>query len=106
VNVFNQSDPATDSNVPGWHDYLAQNVGEIHIVLTANKIGLPVDVFQWAGDRGIDIVRTSAMDGTNISALFESVAQNPIGRRPRRSRRRMLLMLSTGFWMNSAATPP
>jgi small GTP-binding protein len=80
VVVFDQSEPATYDNVPGWYDYIIQNVGEIPIILAANKSDLHAkvdfnDVFQWAGDHAIDVVRTSALEGTNVSALFESVAR-------------------------------
>jgi small GTP-binding protein len=89
VIVFDQSEPSSYGNVPGWYDYLTQNVGEIPIVLAANKSDLPAkvdfnDVFQWAGDHGMDVVRTSAMEGTNVSALFESVAQKLVQASPQK----------------------
>jgi small GTP-binding protein len=80
VIAFDLSEPATCAHVPGWYDYIRQNVGEIVICVAANKTDKPpaVDInelFQWAADRGVEVTRTSAMEGENVGALFESVAR-------------------------------
>lgn len=80
VIVFDQAEPISYEHVAGWYDYIIQNVGEIVILLAANKSDLPPkvdfnDVFQWAGDHSVDVTRTSAKDGTNVEALFESIAE-------------------------------
>jgi small GTP-binding protein len=80
VIVFDQAEPTSYEHVAGWYDYIIQNVGEILIVLAANKSDLPPkvdfnDVFQWAGDHSVDVTRTSAKEGTNVDALFEGIAE-------------------------------
>jgi small GTP-binding protein len=80
VIVFDQAEPKSYEHVAGWYDYIIQNVGEIVIVLAANKSDLPSrvdfnDVFQWAGNLSVDVTRTSAKDGTNVDALFEGIAE-------------------------------
>jgi small GTP-binding protein len=80
VIVFDLNNPLSYEHVPGWYDYIVQNVGEIIICLAANKSDLPAlvdynEVFQWAADRRVEVTRTSAKERVNVEALFESVAR-------------------------------
>jgi small GTP-binding protein len=80
IIVFDQSQPLTYENVRGWHDYIIQNVGEIVIAVAANKSDLEAkidfnELFQWANEHAVEVTRTSAIEGTNVEALFESVAE-------------------------------
>jgi small GTP-binding protein len=80
VIVFDLSEPVSYEHVPGWYDYIHQNVGNIVTCLAANKSDQQAavdmnEVFQWAADRKIEVTRTSAKEGENVEALFESVAR-------------------------------
>jgi small GTP-binding protein len=81
VIVFDVSDPISYEHVPGWYDYIIQNVGDsIVICLAANKSDLPAavdrnEVFQWAVDHHVQVTSTSAKERVNVEALFETVAR-------------------------------
>jgi small GTP-binding protein len=80
VIVFDLQNTISYDHVQGWYDYIIQNVGEIVICLAANKSDLPEkvdynEVFQWAADHHVEVTRTSAKDGVNVEALFETIAR-------------------------------
>jgi small GTP-binding protein len=80
VIVFDLTNPTSYEHVPGWHDYITQNVGDVIICLAANKSDLPAkvdynEVFQWAADHRVEVTRTSAKEGVNVEGLFETVAR-------------------------------
>lgn len=81
IIVFDQSNPASFDHVKDWFDYLHQHVGEeLIICLAGNKSDLEskVDynnVYQWTAENKVQLIRTSAKDGTNVETLFDSVSQ-------------------------------
>ena len=80
VIVFDQTNVTTWENVSKWYDYLLNTVGEISTILVANKSDMEckIDlntVYLWASEHNIDIIRTSAKEGTNIDTLFDNISQ-------------------------------
>jgi small GTP-binding protein len=80
IIVFDQTNPASYEHVSGWYDYIVEHVGPIIICLAGNKKDLPGvvdfnDVFSWASDHKVEVVRTSAKEGVNVETLFETVAR-------------------------------
>lgn len=80
VIVFDQSNATSFDHVKNWYDYMMEQVGEIIICLAANKSDLQSDVdfnevYSWASEKGIEVIRTSAIEGTNVDTLFDTVAR-------------------------------
>ena len=80
VIVFDQSKLESFEHVKDWYDYLNAHVQNLRIVLAANKSDKPPEVdfnvvYQWASDHNIELIKTSAKDGTNIEALFDTVSK-------------------------------
>ena len=80
VIVFDQTNVTTWENVNKWYDYLINTVGQISTILVANKSDMEckIDlnaVYLWASEHNIDIIRTSAKEGTNIETLFDNISQ-------------------------------
>ncbi|EAY12472.1 Ras family protein [Trichomonas vaginalis G3] len=80
VIVFDQSNKQTYEHVSGWYSYLQQHVGDIIIIVVQNKCDLNCDidqaeVFQWAEEHHVQVISTSAKDGTGISSLFEILSK-------------------------------
>jgi small GTP-binding protein len=80
IIVIDQSEPSACDHLRGWYEYIVQNVGEIVIAVAANKSDLESkidfnELLRWAADHNVEVTRTSALDGTNVEALFESVAE-------------------------------
>jgi small GTP-binding protein len=80
IIVIDQSEPLACDHLRGWYEYIVQNVGEIVIAVAANKSDLESkidfnELLRWAADHKVEVTRTSALEGTNVEALFESVAE-------------------------------
>lgn len=80
VIVFDQSKNESFAHVKDWYDYLNQHVQNLSIILAANKSDLHSEVdfnqvYQWAAEHNIEMIKTSAKDGTNVEALFDTVAK-------------------------------
>ncbi|OHS95651.1 Ras family protein [Tritrichomonas foetus] len=80
VIVFDQSKIESFEHVKDWYDYLNAHVQNLRIVLAANKSDLQSEVdfnevYNWAADHNIEMIKTSAKDGTNVEALFDTVAK-------------------------------
>ena len=80
VIVFDQTNEKSFEHVKDWYDYMMEHVGQIIMVLAANKNDLICEVdfnqvYRWAADHKIEVVRTSATEGTNVDILFETVSK-------------------------------
>lgn len=80
VIVFDQSNATSFEHVKNWYNYMMEQVGEIIICLAANKSDLQSDVdfnevYSWASEKGMEVIRTSAIEGTNVDTLFDTVAK-------------------------------
>lgn len=80
VIVFDQSNKMTYEHVSGWYQYLQQHVGDIIIIVAQNKCDLEsqvnaAEVFAWAEEHHLQIISTSAKDGTGVSSLFEILSK-------------------------------
>lgn len=80
VIVFDQSKNESFEHVKNWYDYLNQHVQNLKIILAANKSDLKSEVdfnvvYQWAAEHNIEMIKTSAKDGTNVETLFDTVAK-------------------------------
>lgn len=81
IIVFDQSNQKTYDHVDGWYNYIREQVGDKTIIcLAANKSDLPPVVptetaLSWAAEHNVEMMRTSASDGTNVETLFETVSR-------------------------------
>lgn len=81
IIVFDQSKKLSFEHVKDWFDYLKEQVGEeIIICIASNKIDLPAEVdmreaLTWAAEHNAELIRTSALEGTNVETLFETVSK-------------------------------
>ncbi|OHS97463.1 Ras-related protein Rab-11A [Tritrichomonas foetus] len=81
IIVFDQTNQATYDHVDGWYSYIREQVGDKTIIcLAANKSDLPPVVptetaLSWAAEHNVEMMRTSAADGTNVETLFETVSR-------------------------------
>ena len=82
VVVFDQSEKTSWDNVNGWYDYLAyvEGLSDLIVVLVANKKDKEEvvdmnEVYTWSNGKGIEMVRTAAIDGTGVDLVFETLAK-------------------------------
>ena len=81
IIVFDQTSQQSYDHVDGWYNYIREQVGEKTIIcLAANKSDLPPVVatetaLSWAAEHNVEMMRTSAHDGTNVETLFETVSR-------------------------------
>lgn len=81
IIVFDQSNEETYQHVESWYNYIQEQVGTNSIIcLAANKSDLPPVIptetaLSWAAQHNVEMLRTSASDGTNVEALFETVSR-------------------------------
>jgi small GTP-binding protein len=80
IIVFDQTNSNSFEHVKGWYNYIVEHVGSILICLAANKSDLPSEVdfnevFVWAAEHKVEVVRTSATNGVNVDTLFETVSR-------------------------------
>lgn len=80
VIVFDQTNPLSFEHVKDWHSYMMQHVGNIIICLAANKNDLPSqvdfnEVYAWAAEKQVEVIRTSAVERTNVDTLFDTVSR-------------------------------
>jgi small GTP-binding protein len=80
IIVFDQTNPNSFEHVKGWYNYITEHVGSILMCLAANKSDLPSEVdfnevFIWAAEHKVEVVRTSATKGINVDILFETISR-------------------------------
>ena len=80
VIVFDQTNKTSWEHVNEWYNYLSETVGNIYITLVANKSDMDCvidlnDVYVWASEHKVELIRTSAKDGTNVDTLFDTLSQ-------------------------------
>lgn len=78
--VYDQSNKASFDHVPGWINFLKDNVNIPHIFLVGNKSDLDenvqsTDALQIADDNDFRYIRTSAKSGDGINELFCQIAE-------------------------------
>lgn len=81
VIVFDQSNKTTYEHVTEWYSYLQQHVGNIIVFIAQNKCDLEAqidvsEVFSWADTNHVQVIPTSAKDGTGVNTLFESLSKS------------------------------
>lgn len=81
VIVFDQSNAISFEHTKEWYKYLIEQVGNIIIYLAGNKSDLPSEVdfnevYNWASENNINVVKTSALEGLNVDELFSSVSRD------------------------------
>lgn len=80
VIVFDQTNTTSFEHVKDWYNFMMEQVGHIMIVLAANKNDLPSkvdfnEVYAWAAEKQIEVIRTSAVERTNVDTLFDTVSR-------------------------------
>lgn len=82
VIVFDQTNLKTYEHVDDWYNYIRTYSGDKTIIyLAANKTDLPPAIptetsLSWASEHNIKMMNTSATDGTNVKALFETISRH------------------------------
>jgi small GTP-binding protein len=84
--VFDRSRPETLGSIDGWLESLYSSTGEVPVLVLENKIDLePIfseeDVKRETDRRGLDLLKTSATEGTNVSQAFEQLVRSVRSRR-------------------------
>ncbi|KAH0792951.1 Ras family protein [Histomonas meleagridis] len=80
VIVFDVSNKSTYDHLNDWYNYLTQHVQHFKCVVVANKIDKNCeinfeDAYSWASEHNAELIKTSAVDGTNIEAVFETISK-------------------------------
>lgn len=80
VIVFDQSNTDTAEHLHDWYDYIQKHVGNIVTLIAQNKSDLdceidPNAVYTWAEEHKIQVIATSAKDGTGVSSLFDTLGK-------------------------------
>lgn len=80
VIVFDQSNSESFDHTKEWYKYITDLVGDIIICLAANKSDLPCavdfnEVYSWASEHNMNVITTSALEGTNVDEVFGCVSR-------------------------------
>ena len=82
VIVFNQHSEKSWASVSGWYDYLSdvETAPNCITVLVSNKTDKDAkvdmtEVYQWAASKHIEVIRTSAVEGTGVDMVFQTIAK-------------------------------
>jgi len=82
IVVFDLSKPNTFEGAKEWHKKILDEVDGIPVIfLCGNKLDQVTDLNvveyeNWASNNGVHFITTSALMGTNVKELFESVAKH------------------------------
>ncbi len=84
--VFDRSRPETLGSIDGWLESLFASTGQIPVLVLENKVDLePVfsteDIKREIEKRGLDLVQTSATEGTNVNQAFHRLVRTVKSRR-------------------------
>jgi small GTP-binding protein len=79
VLVFSLSDSKSFENITTFYA-VAVDAGVGHFIVAANKGDLPAqvewaDAKRWCDERGLRLIKTSAVTGANVLNLFQGVAE-------------------------------
>ncbi|KAH0790435.1 Ras family protein [Histomonas meleagridis] len=80
VIVFDLANKTTYEHVNDWYNYLIQHVQGFKCIVVANKSDLTPsidinDAYAWASDHNAELIKASAVDGTNIEEIFETISK-------------------------------
>jgi small GTP-binding protein len=84
--VYDQSVPSSFDALPGWLDSIESRAEpDVPVIVVANKKDLPETVpyhqaSDWAEQKGLEIVATSAKTGEEIDTAFLRLARLAIGK--------------------------
>lgn len=72
----------SQKSVAGWYSYLdtVEKADNCIVVLVLNKTDKPSTldmnlVYNWASEKGIEVIKTSAIQGTGVDIIFETIAK-------------------------------
>ena len=82
VIVCNQHSLKSWESVAGWYDYLGtvEKTEGLVVVLVVNKCDKPAkidmnSVYSWASEKNVEVIKTSAVQGTGVDTIFETMAK-------------------------------